>query len=142
MVTMSEVLLIEHEESDRQLVLELVALKGRGRVHITEATGLAAGLEALASRRFDLILLDTKLRDASALSALRAVAECAPNTPVLSHSIFLTIPTRDAARRRGAWDLVIRGELNPLWAEMTHLLAGAPAEPGAEAGAETGLQST
>lgn len=139
MVPTSEVLLIEHEESDRQLVLELVALKGRGRVHVTEATGLAAGIEALASRRFDLILLDTKLRDASALSALRAVGECAPHTPILSHSIFLTVQTREAARRRGAWDLVIRGDLNPLWAEMTHLLAAAPAESAVEAGAEAGV---
>jgi DNA-binding NtrC family response regulator len=140
MLPAAEVLLIEDEESDRQLVLELVALKGRGRVHVTEASDLAAGLKVLAARHFDLILLDTKLRDASALSALRAVGECAPHTPILSHSIFLNVQTRDAARRRGAWDLVIRGELNPLWAEMTHLLAGTPSETGAHAEAETGLQ--
>lgn len=138
MIPAAEMLLIEDEESDRQLVLELVALKGRGRVHVTEASDLAAGLALLAARRFDLILLDTKLRDASALSALRAVGECAPDTPILSHSIFLSVPTREAARRRGAWDVVIRGGLNPLWAEVTHLLAGSPAG----AGAETGLQPT
>jgi len=142
MLSTVEVLLIEHEESDRQLVLELVALKGRGRVHVTEARDLATGLAQLASRPFDLIMLDTKLRDASALSALRAVGDCAPHTPILSHSVFFNVRTRDAARRRGAWDLVVRGDLNPLWAEITSLLAGAPAESDAEAGAPTGLQPT
>ena len=138
----AEVLLIEHEESDRQLVLELVTLKGRGRVHVTEASSLAAGLELLASRRFNLIMLDTKLRDASALSALRAVSDCAPHTPVLSHSIFFTAQTRDAARRRGPWDLVVRGELNSLWAEIKNLLAGAEAKAMAETSVMTGLQPT
>lgn len=138
----AEVLLIEDEESDRQLVLELVALKGRGRVHLTEASDLAAALQLLAQRHFVLILLDTKLRDASALSALRALGECAPHTPILSHSIFLNVQTRDAARRRGAWDVVIRGGLNPLWAEITSLLAGAPAEAPVHTGAETRAQPT
>ena len=71
----AEVLLIEDEESDRQLVQELVALKGRGRVHITEAGDLHSGLALLDARPFDLVMLDTRLRDASALAALRAVGE-------------------------------------------------------------------
>ena len=138
----AEVLLIEDEESDRQLLLELVALKGRGRVHLTEAGDLAAALHLLAERHFALILLDTKLRDASALSALRAIGECAPHTPILSHSIFLNVQTRDAARRRGAWDVVIRGGLNPLWAEITSMLAAPRAEAHAHTGVETGAQPT
>jgi DNA-binding NarL/FixJ family response regulator len=134
MIPAAEVLLIEHEEVDRQLLLELVALKGRGRVRITEAANLATGMERLRSHHFDLILLDTKLRDASALSALRAVGEVAPETPILSHSIFVTVPTRDAVRRRGPWDIVIRGELDSLWAEISHQLARAPAETGVDTG--------
>lgn len=134
MLPAAEVLMIEHEESDRQLVLELVALKGRGRVHVTEAGDLASGLGLLAARHFDLILLDTKLRDASALSALRAVGERAPHTPILSHSIYLSPEKRDAARRRGAWDLVVRGELNALWSEINNLLAGTPIETNADPG--------
>jgi len=119
-----------------------VALKGRGRVHLTEAGDLATALHLLAERHFDLILLDTKLRDASALSALRAIGECAPHTPILSHSIFLNVQTRDAARRRGAWDVVIRGGLNPLWAEITSMLAAPRAEAHAHTGVETGTQPT
>ncbi len=131
MLPAAEVLLIEDEESDRLLVQELVALKGRGRVHLTEAGDLQTGLDLLGSRSFDLVLLDTKLRDVSALSALRAVGECAPSTPILPHPTFLTVETRHAARQRGPWDVVVRGELNPMWAAMSNLLATASTESGA-----------
>jgi DNA-binding NtrC family response regulator len=124
----AEVLLIEDEECDRQLVQELVALKGRGRVHITEAGDLHSGLALLDTRPFDLVMLDTRLRDASALTALRAVGEHAPNTPILSHATFLTVETRHAARHCGAWDVVVRGGLNPMWSAMTNLLAVSASE--------------
>jgi DNA-binding NtrC family response regulator len=122
MVAAAEVLLIEDEAQDRELVQELVALKGRGRVHLTEAGDLESGLALLGTRPFDLVLLDTKLREASALAALRAVGERAPETPILPHPTFLTLETRNAARQRGAWDVVMRGALNPMWAAMTSLL--------------------
>jgi DNA-binding NtrC family response regulator len=125
MTPSAEVLLIEDEAADRLLVQELVALKGRGRVRVTEAPDLATGLALLSTRPFDLVLLDTKLREASALSALRAVGECAPETPILTHPTFLTIETRQAARQRGPWDVVARGTLNPMWAAMSNLLMNA-----------------
>ena len=123
MLTAAQVLLIEDEKSDRALVQELVALKGRGRVQLTEAVDLQAGLALLGARPFDLVLLDTRLPDASALSALRAVGDQAPNTPILPHPAFLTVEMRHAARERGPWDVVERGELDRMWAAMTNLLA-------------------
>lgn len=122
----AEVLLIEDEKMDRDLVQELVALKGHGRVHVTEADDLQAGLHLLGTRPFDLVLLDTRLPDASALSALRAVADQAPDTPILPHPTFLTLEMRRAARQRGPWDVVERGELDRMWAAMTNLLAIRP----------------
>jgi DNA-binding NtrC family response regulator len=123
MTPSTEVLLIEDEAADRLLVQELVTLKGHGRIRVTEAPDLATGLALLGTRPFDLVLLDTKLREVSALSALRAVGECAPDTPILAHPTFLTMETRLAARQRGPWDVVERGALNPMWAAMTNLLA-------------------
>ncbi len=118
-----QVLLIEDEEGDRLLVQELVALKGRGRVHVTEAGDLLSGLDLLGTRTFDLVLLDTRLPDVSALSALRAVGERAPHTPILPHPTFLTVELRHAARRHGAWDVVVRGGLDSMWSAITNLLA-------------------
>ena len=128
MTPSTEVLLIEDEAVDRLLVQELVSLKAHGRIRVTEAHDLATGLALLSSRPFDLVLLDTKLREVSALSALRAVGECAPDTPILAHPTFLTVETRQAARRRGPWDVVERGALNPMWAAMSNLLAMTPEE--------------
>ena len=119
----AQVLLIEDEASDRELIQELVALKGRGRVHLAEASDFKTGLELLGGRPFDLILLDTRLREVTALSALRTLGEQAPHTPVLSHSTFLTSEVKAGAKRSGAWDLVSRGGLNSMWAAMSDLLA-------------------
>jgi DNA-binding NtrC family response regulator len=129
-----EVLLIEDDETDRLLVQELVALKGRGRVHVTEANDLPTGLDLLGTRAFELILLDTRLRDVSALSALRAVGERAPRTPILPHPTYLTVEMRHAARQRGAWDVVQRGSLDPMWAALRNLMEMKQVETGAGTG--------
>jgi CheY-like chemotaxis protein len=117
-----EVLVIEDDELDRALVAELLALRGRGGVRVTEVSDLQAGLAALDGRRFDLVMLDTKLPEATALHALRAVGEKAPLTPILPHPAYISVQTRHTARERGAFDAVVRGDLNPMWAAVNKLL--------------------
>jgi DNA-binding NarL/FixJ family response regulator len=119
----TEVLLIEDEALDRELVLEVLALRGRGRLRVAEADNLAAGLSLLETRRFDLVMLDTRLRDASALSALRAIGEHAPDTPILPHATFITPQVRHAALQRGAFDMAGRGDLDSMWCAVRNLLS-------------------
>ena len=126
METTWQVLVIEDDELDRALVAELFCLRGRGRVVITEAPTLKVGLDLGATFTFDLVLLDTKLPDASALYALRAVAEHAPTTPILPHTTYLGASIRQVARQRGAYEVVVRGELNPLWTAAHKLLIPEP----------------
>jgi CheY-like chemotaxis protein len=117
-----EVLVIEDDELDRALVAELLAVRGRGGVRVTEVGDLQAGLSALDGRRFDLVMLDTKLPEATALHALRAVGEKAPLTPILPHPAYISVQTRHSARQRGTFDVVVRGDLNPMWAAVNKLL--------------------
>jgi CheY-like chemotaxis protein len=119
----AEVLLIEDDELDRQLIGELLTLKGRGRVRITEARDLRTGLELLGTRVFDLVMLDTKLPEVTALHALRAIGEQAPLTPILPHPALLPVSARHTARQRGPFDAVILGELNGMWTAVTELLS-------------------
>ena len=117
-----EVLIIEDDALDRCLVAELLAVRGRGGIRLTDAADLQSGLSALEERRFDLVMLDTKLPEATALHALRAVGEKAPLTPILPHPAYISAQTRHTARQRGAFDAVVRGELNPMWAAVNKLL--------------------
>ncbi len=126
MDTTWQVLVIEDDELDRALIAELFCLRGRGRVVVTEAPTLKVGLDLIGTLTFDLVLLDTKLPDASALYALRAVAEHAPSTPIVPHTTYLGAPIRQAARQRGAYEVVVRGELNPLWTAAHKLLIPEP----------------
>jgi DNA-binding NtrC family response regulator len=91
-------------------------------VRVTEVADLQSGLEALAARRFDLVMLDTKLPEATALHALRAVGDKAPLTPILPHPAYISAQTRQTARQRGAFDVVVRGDLNAMWAAVNKLL--------------------
>ena len=102
-----EVLVIEDDELDRELVAELLTVRGRGGVRVTEARTLQAGLEALDVRRFDLIMLDTKLPEVTALHALRAVGDKAPLTPILPHPAYISVQTRQSARQRGAKSILV-----------------------------------
>jgi DNA-binding NtrC family response regulator len=122
MVPAVDVLLIEDEDVDRLLVQELIALRGRGRIRVTDAADLTAGLGRLDAQAYDLVLFDTRLRDVSALAAFRAVGEHAPHTPILPHPTFLTNELRQAAKRFGTWDVVARGLLDPMWAAISNLL--------------------
>ena len=117
-----EVLVIEDDELDRELVAELLGLRGRGGIRVTEARDLQSGLAALDSRRFDLVMLDTKLPETTPLHALRAVGDKAPLTPILPHPAYISDQARQIARQRGAFDVVVRGELNAMWAAVNKLL--------------------
>lgn len=123
----AEILLVEDEEIDRQIVQELVALRGKGKARVTEAVCFKAGLDLLRTHRFDLVLLDTRLQEISALSALRTLGEASPDTPILPHTAFITVPLRQAARLRGPFDVVVRGDLNPMWNAVSSLLGYDPA---------------
>ncbi len=133
----AEILVIEHQPLDRELVVELLTLRGRGQFKICQSTDLRGGLDLLRRQTFDLVLLDTRLPDATPLHALRVIGEQAPLTPILPHLSFITPRARQTARERGVFDVVVRGELNPLWSAANKLLTlralGHDGRPSAEA---------
>ena len=122
MIAPTEVLVIEDDPLDRELIAELLTLRGRGRIKISEAKDFKTAMALLTDQGFDLVLLDTRLPDAPALYALRAIGEEAPLVPVLPHTSYLTPKARQSARERGAYDVVVRGDLNPMWSAVNKLL--------------------
>lgn len=133
----AEILVIEHDSLDRELIVELLTLRGRGQLRICQSSDLRGGLDLIRQRTFDLVMLDTRLPDATPLHALRVIGEQAPMTPILPHLSFITPKARQTARDCGAFDVVVRGELNPLWSAANKLLTlralGHDDRPSAEA---------
>jgi len=116
-----EILVIEDDPLDRELIAELITLRGRGRIKVSEARDFKSAMALLTGQGFDLVMLDTRLPDATALFALRAIGEHAPLMPVLPHTSFLTPKARQSAREHGAYDTVVRGDLNPMWSAVNKL---------------------
>ncbi|MEM8836199.1 MAG: response regulator, partial [Planctomycetota bacterium] len=80
--------------------------------HVHRAKRLSEALDALSARRFDLIILDLGLPDASGLEAFHAIRDHAPTSPV----IVLTGLDDDALAQQavhdGAQDFLLKPELD------------------------------
>jgi len=79
-----EVLVVEDAPTDARLTLDLLHDPVNRRAFRTrDVRTLAAGLEALQSRRFDVVLLDMMLPDMRGLEVVRQVIAAAPELPIL-----------------------------------------------------------
>jgi two-component system sensor histidine kinase UhpB len=77
------VLLIEDNQGDARLVSEALAGPSTASFHLEWADRLLQGLELLAKRSFDVILLDLGLPDSQGLSTLSAISRAVPHMPVV-----------------------------------------------------------
>ena len=75
---------------------------------VESAERLAAGLTKLTTARYDAVLVDLGLPDASGLDAVRAVLSAAPETPVLVSTNLGDEETAREAMRLGAQDFMIK----------------------------------
>ena len=105
-------LLIEDNRGDAELVAEYLG-EPAGDVRLDRADRLAAGLDRLAGRRYDAVLLDLSLPDCFGLDTLRRLAAAARDTPI----VVLTGRNEEQlgleAVREGAQDFVYKGSLTP-----------------------------
>jgi DNA-binding NtrC family response regulator len=98
--TAATILVIDDEEIIREALEALLVMEGF-RV-VTAATG-GEGLEALASRPFDVVLLDLMLPDRNGLEVLDDIRRLDDELPVIMITAFGTIEGAVAATKQGAF---------------------------------------
>ena len=106
------VLLMEDSPSDAGLVEALLAAAREAKFDVTCVDRLAAGIECLAERRFDVVLLDLGLPDSTGFETFHGVSRSAPSVPIVILSGF---DDRDLAMRavqKGAQDYLAKGEVD------------------------------
>ena len=100
---MGKILLVDGEQSIRDLITEVLALSG------FEVTTAADGLEALnkiRTEKFDLILLDVNLPKLDGFAVLEKVRESAPTQPIIMLSARIDKDDVTHGLRLGADDYV------------------------------------
>jgi len=102
---MKRVLIIDDDRRMRrtlQIVIERMGLES------TAASGASEAREQLASARFDLVLTDLKMPEASGIDLLEEIRAEHPTLPVILITAYGTIQTAIEAMRKGASDYVLK----------------------------------
>ncbi len=116
---MRTILIVDDEPAARYGMRR--ALEGSYR--ISEAASAAAARAAVASQRFDLILLDLIMPDEDGLVFLRSLRAGGDGTPVLIVSALDTARTAVEALHGGAADYIVKGfDIEELRARVANLL--------------------
>ena len=105
-----QVLLIEDDEEDAMLIGEMLADVQQARFRLHHARRLSEGLQRLAQRRPDLVLLDLGLPDSWGLGSLDSILSQSPDTPVVVLTLLGDEETPLKAVQHGAQDYLVKGE--------------------------------
>ncbi len=116
-MTILQALLVEDNPGDARLIKEALVEMGEPRLQLAWVDTLAKGLEQLAARNFDLILLDLSLPDSHGMGTVKHIENAAPATPIVVLTGLDDEAVAIEAVRSGAQDYLVKSEAEP------HLLA-------------------
>ncbi len=106
-------LLVEDNPADAAVLQAQLANDASEPVEITWRLNLAAALEALAEREFDVVVLDLSLPDSDGLDTFISLHARAPQVPVVVLSGLGQPQTVNNAVRMGAQDFLIKNQFTP-----------------------------
>lgn len=105
------VLLVEDNPGDERLIREALAEVPYARIKLERADCLKAAQEVLASKEYDLILLDLSLPDSSGLETVEKTGDASPDTPIVILTGLDDVNIGIQAVRAGAQDYLVKGEV-------------------------------
>ncbi|MFM2128545.1 MAG: hypothetical protein RL477_91 [Pseudomonadota bacterium] len=104
------VLLIEDNPGDARLTRALLEEVPFARFDVTETATLAGGVELIADRSFDVVLLDLSLPDASGLDGVARIIQGRPGVPIVVLTGLNDPAVYTHAVQKGAQDFLVKGE--------------------------------
>lgn len=105
------ILLIEDNPGDARLLREMVNEQGERETEFTHVQTMAEAEKYLKEWKFDIILLDLGLPDASGLDAVRKAHAAAPHTPLVVLTGLDDETLAGKALQDGAQDYLIKGQI-------------------------------
>lgn len=105
-------LLIEDNPDDIRLLQEMLRWVGAVQIEMVNDDRLSTGLERLAEKGFDVLLLDLGLPDSGGLDTLRKTHTRAPWIPIVVLSGFADESVSVEAVKEGAQDYLVKGQFD------------------------------
>jgi nitrogen regulation protein NR(I) len=102
---MALLLVVDDEPNIAFTVCETLA---SDELRVISAATAREGIEAVSTRRPDVVLLDVRLPDMSGLDAFQRMHEFNPRVPVIVMTAFATTDVAIEAMRRGAFDYFVK----------------------------------
>jgi signal transduction histidine kinase len=106
-----KVLMIEDDQGDAQFIRETLLGVKSVRIDIEHAVRLAAAIDCLAAKAYDVVLLDLSLPDSQGIETFHTLHSEYPDTPVI---ILTGLSDEDLATnavQRGAQDYLLKGQV-------------------------------
>jgi diguanylate cyclase (GGDEF)-like protein len=106
------VLLIEDNLGDARLIREMLGEEGAGSFHLLHAERLSRGIEHLAQKKIDLVLLDLSLPDSQGIDTFAKVYAHSPKVPIIVLSGNDDQQLALYAVKSGAQDYLVKGKID------------------------------
>jgi signal transduction histidine kinase len=103
-----EVLLFEDNQGDARLLSAELAGQSLIDIHLAVASRLSEGLQLLADREFDAVLLDLNLPDSHGMETFERVRSAVPELPLIVYTGIQDGKTARQVLRGGAQDYILK----------------------------------
>jgi two-component system cell cycle response regulator len=107
--TIFQLLLVEDNYDYANIIQLVLRTESPGLFEIQHVSSLAQAYRLMASRRFDIILLDLTLPDSNGLETIIQAHAHAPNTPIVVMTALTNNEIVNQAIKEGAQDYLIKG---------------------------------
>ena len=107
-----KILFVENNPGDVRLIQEMFKEVGNTQIDLAHADCLARGLERLAEKGFDALLLDLGLPDSQGLDTLRRTHAQAPEIPIIVLTGLANEMLGLQAVQAGAQDYLMKGQVD------------------------------
>jgi signal transduction histidine kinase len=106
------VLLIEDNESDAELIREIVSEAKDFQIEIEHSSRLSSGIALLGKKRFDVVLTDLELPDSQGFGTFIKTHSLCPDIPIIVLTGLSDENLAVEAVRSGAQDYLVKGQVD------------------------------
>jgi DNA-binding NtrC family response regulator len=101
----SKILIVDDEDSQRQIIADVLADVG---YEVVEASGATDATRYIEQNKLDLVVTDLRMDDGTGLDVLRETKRFCPDTDVIVMTAYGSIESAVSAMRQGAYDYITK----------------------------------